>query len=310
MELSSQIFYHYTSISSLYEIVKNKTLLLSGVESLNDIEEASYSITDFENDFKTLSSKDTFIKYLYEQAFLPKKEDFEELATPEINPFVFSLSERYDNLAHWDRYADSRRGVCIGFDVTKLFLIPFVAMRFVQLNPIFYSNEKRLEYLNTDLKEKFNKKNKIVEFPEISFDLFCKDMGYTFISDCYRQMKYFVKNNCWEDEGEIRLAYEDTLTKDTFAHMPHLQEVYENISLPNFDELFKQSGLDVLHFMLINNKIRSCRFLDISSIWNNGIITEVMLGPKCEQNKRDLELFLKDSGLVNVKVSESKIKIR
>lgn len=310
MELSSLVFYHYTSISSLYEIVKNKSLLLSGVESLNDIEEATYSITDFENDFKTLASKDDFIKYLYEQAYLPKKIDFEELAKPEINPFVFSLSKRNDNLAHWDRYADFRRGVCIGFDISKLSLIPFVAMRFVQVNSIIYTNEKRLDYLSKELNEKIKNRNKIVEFPEINPDLFYKEMGYTLISDCYRQMKYFVKNNYWEDEGEVRLAYEDTVTKDTFSKMPHLQEVYKEIPFPNFDELFKQSGLDELNFKLINNKIRSCRFLDISSIWDKGIITEVMLGPKCEQNKRDLELFLKDSGLVGAKVSESKIKIR
>lgn len=310
MELSSLVFYHYTSISSLYEIVKNKSLLLSGVESLNDIEETSYSITDFENDFKTLASKDDFIKYLYEQAYLPKKKDFEELAKPEINPFVFSLSKRNDNLAHWDRYADFRRGVCIGFDISKLSLIPFVAMRFVQVNSIIYTNEKRLDYLSKELNEKIKNRNKIVEFPEINPDLFYKEMGYTLISDCYRQMKYFVKNNYWEDESEVRLAYEDTVTKDTFSKMPHLQEVYKEIPFPNLDELFKQSGLDELNFKLINNKIRSCRFLDISSIWDKGIITEVMLGPKCEQNKRDLELFLKDSGLVDVKVSESSIKIR
>lgn len=53
MELSAKIFYHYTSIPALYEIIKNRFFLLSGVENLNDIE-ASYSITDFEKDFRTL----------------------------------------------------------------------------------------------------------------------------------------------------------------------------------------------------------------------------------------------------------------
>ena len=306
------VFYHYTSISSLYEIVKNKTLLLSGVESLNDMEEASYNIQNFEDDFINLCSttNDDFIKFLYNQAFLPRRKEFEELALPEINPFVFSLSSKYDNLAHWDRYADSRKGVCIGFDVSKLSQIPFVSIGFVQINPIFYKDKERLEYLYKELNEKFRSKNKIIEFPEIPFDLFCKDMGYTLISDCYRQMKYYVKNTSWEDEGEIRIAYEDTLTKDTFSKMPHLKEVYKNLPFPDFDGLFKQSGLDVQNFRLINNRIRSCRFLDIASIWNNGVISEVMLGPKCEQNKRELELFLKDSGLDNVKISESRIKIR
>lgn len=310
--MKSTIFYHYTSISSLYEIVKNKTLLLSGVESLNDIEEASYSIQKFEDDFKTLcsSKNDDFIIFLYEQAFLPKRNEFEELASPEINPFVFSLSSKYDNLAHWDRYADSRKGVCIGFDISKISQIPFVAGGFVEINPIFYKAEERLDYLSKELHEKFTSPNNIIDFSDIPLELFCKDMGYTLISDCYRQMKYFVKNTSWEDEGEIRIAYEDTLIKDTFSKIMYLKKVYKNIQFPNFKELYKQSGLDIQNFRLINNKIRSCRFLDINSIWNSGFITEVMLGPKCEQNKRDLELFLKDSGLDEVKISESRIKIR
>ena len=130
MKQETTVYYHYTSVSALYEIVRNKTLLLSGVQSLNDMEEASYSVEDFERDFKTLyeSKKYDFINYLYEKAFLPKKLDFEELAKPEIDPFVFSVSERRDNLAHWDRYADLRKGVCIGIDVTKLQKISFVSM--------------------------------------------------------------------------------------------------------------------------------------------------------------------------------------
>ena len=68
MELSAKIFYHYTSIPALYEIIKNRFFLLSGVENLNDIE-ASYSITDFEKDFRTLykTKNDKFINYLYEK---------------------------------------------------------------------------------------------------------------------------------------------------------------------------------------------------------------------------------------------------
>lgn len=307
-----KIFYHYTSISSLYEIVKNKTLLLSGVESLNDMEEASYSIQNFEEDFKTLCStkKDDFIKFLYEQSLLPKRKEFEELASPEINPFVFSLSEKYDNLAHWDRYADSRKGVCIGFDVSKIRQIPFVSIGFVQINPIIYKDEERLEYLYKKLIEEYKRTEKMNTAPRIPLDLFYKDMGYTLISEVYRQMKYFIKTMAWEDEGEIRLAYEDTLIKNIFSKIPHLQASYKNMQFPDYKGLLKQSGLDTLNFKLINNKIRQCRFLNISPAWKSEIITEVMLGPKCEQSKRDLELFLNETGITKAKVTESKIKIR
>ena len=312
MKKDSTVYYHYTSVSALYEIVKNKTFLLSGVQSLNDMEEASYRVEDFEKDFETLykTNKYNSINFLYENAFVPKKKEFEELARPDIDPFVFSLSTQYDNLAHWDRYADLRKGVCIGIDVTKLQKITFVSMGFVQIAPIIYEEKSRLEYLLKLLNEKLIINNKVFLDSGIPYDLFCKDTGYSFISDSYRQMKYFVKNSVWKDECEIRLAYEDTLATDTFSKIPHLKEVYKNIPFPDMDTIFKQSGLDKLEFKLINNKIRPCRLLNISSIWETELITEVMLGPKCEQSKKDLELFLKSSGLENVIVSESKIKIR
>ena len=312
MEQEKIILYHYTSISALYEIVKNKTLLLSGVQSLNDMEEATYSVQDFEKDFETLyeSRKYDFINYLYEKAFLSKKEDFEKLATPEIEPFVFSLSEKKDNLAHWDRYADVRKGVCIGFDISKLLEISFVAMGFIQINQIIYNKNQRLNHLLQTIKDKVFSKPRFRIVPEIPQDLFYKDMGYTLISDCYKQMKYFVKKDLWADEGEIRIAYEDTLTKDTLSMIPYLQAVYKDFPFPNMNEIFKQSGLDVLEFKLINNIIRPCRFLDVSSTWEKGLITEVMLGPKCEQNKKDLKLFLNSNGLKDVSITESKIKIR
>ncbi len=312
MEQTKTNFYHYTSISALYEIIKNKTLLLSGVQSLNDMEEVSYSVEDFEKDLDTLyeSRKYDFINYLYEKAFLPKKKDFEESAKPEIDPYVFSLSEKHDNLAHWDRYADARKGVCIGIDISKLLQIPFIAMSFVQISPIIYNEKQRLVYLSESLKKKVSDSLRVRIVPRIPEDLFYEDMGYTLISDCYKQMKYLVKKDVWQDEGEIRIAYEDTLTKDTLSRIPHLQEVYKNFQFPDMNSIFKQSGLDILEFKLINNKIRPCRFLDISSIWNTGFITEVMLGPKCEQSKKDLELFLSSNELKDVKITESRIKIR
>lgn len=312
MNQDKNILYHYTSVSALYKIITNKSLLLSGVQSLNDMEEATYSVSEFENDFKTLYEKqnDSFLNFFYENGFLPKKKEFEKSANIEIDPFVFSLSKRYDNLAHWDRYADSRKGVCIGIDVSKLNEIAFIASGFVQISQILYNEEKRLEYFWKSLADKFfgNKSFRII--PEIPMELLCKEMGYTFLSDCYRQMKYFVKNTAWEDEAEIRLAYEDTVTKDTFSKISYLQGVYRNVQFPDVKAAFTQTGLDVLRFELINNKIRPCRFLDISSIIKKGLITEVMLGPKCEQSKKDLDLFLKCNELIDVRITESKIKIR
>lgn len=308
----STVFYHYTSISSLFQIIKNKSLLLSSVESLNDVEEASYSIDDFERDFKSLcksKSNDEFISFLYNEVFIPKCKEFRELASAEISPFVFSLSRNKDNLAHWDRYGDYRKGVCIGFDISKLQQIPFVSYGFVQINPIKYKVGENIEYLYNELASRFKKESVITLSPNQKRQ-FDKEMGYFFISDIYRQMKYFIKKDVWKDESEIRIAYEDRLTQETFSQEPYLKAKYPLLPFPDYKKIYHDTGLDKLEFRLINNKIRSCRFLNISSVWGRGVITEVMLGPKCEQNKKELELFLNDNGLLGIGATESKIKIR
>ena len=47
-----------------------------------------------------------------------------------------------------------------------------------------------------------------------------------------------------------------------------------------------------------------------SDEWDLGIIPEIKLGTYCRQNKKILKQFLKEYGLGNIKITDSKIKIR
>ena len=38
-------------------------------------------------------------------------------------PYALCLSEKKDNLTHWDRYANNCKGVCIAFNTSSLYIL-------------------------------------------------------------------------------------------------------------------------------------------------------------------------------------------
>jgi hypothetical protein len=63
-------------------------------------------------------------------------------------------------------------------------------------------------------------------------------------------------------------------------------------------------------FTLIGNSIRSYYSINLNKIWGDALIPEIVIGPRCYQNKHELKAFLKASGLYNTKVRISSIPIR
>ena len=73
----------------------------------------------------------------------------------------------------------------------------------------------------------------------------------------------------------------------------------------------------VEHYNLNNNNfylskygIRSYIDLTFKEIWGSGLITEIILGPLCVQNKKELRKFINKFGLEGTKISVSKVPIR
>ena len=64
------------------------------------------------------------------------------------------------------------------------------------------------------------------------------------------------------------------------------------------------------HFMMSRAGIRSFHNLCLEEIWGSGLIPEIILGPMCVQNRKELERFLRSNGLGDTKVSVSKVPIR
>jgi len=50
--------------------------------------------------------------------------------------------------------------------------------------------------------------------------------------------------------------------------------------------------------------------MNLSEIWSETLIKEIIIGPKCFQNKKEFTDFIRASGLERTKVVVSKIPIR
>ena len=150
--------------------------------------------------------------------------------------------------------------------------------------------------------------------PQIDLTTVIDKGGFVYLVAVYQSVMKFAKNSSFIDEDEIRLYHEtesvaDTLRiiRSTKKDLKEFQEIdYEN----EFNKLVDEIKIREENFMMIKNGIRSFRNLCLDSIWGSGVIPEIILGPMCVQNRKELERFLRSNGLGDTKVSVSKVPIR
>ena len=65
-----------------------------------------------------------------------------------------------------------------------------------------------------------------------------------------------------------------------------------------------------INYDLSRYGIRSYIDLTLKEIWGSGLITEIILGPLCIQNKKELKKFINEFGLKGTKITVSNVPIR
>lgn len=325
-QISAEIYYHYTSLDALYSIVTSKTFRLTSLKSSNDKKELYYKPDNFLKDFSNACDNEKneyakeYLGLVRDSIKLNQKSFFKECRQRTF-PYALCLSEKKDNLTHWDRYASRCTGVCIGFNVSSLIVlmrrlsILAFGVGLYDIEKVFYSSEKKEEHIKTVIlkivktllteKERMGK-NDIQET--------IGKNGYIYAAAACKQLMLFSKNNSFVDEDEVRLYHDATSIKSTLHLIDVLLLDIEpelNVNLKkNFGELTKQLHLDEENFFMTKSGIRSYRELCLEAVWGSGTIPEIILGPMCIQNRNELSHFLSANGLEGTKVSVSKVPIR
>ena len=63
-------------------------------------------------------------------------------------------------------------------------------------------------------------------------------------------------------------------------------------------------------YSVFSTGIRSYYNLCLKEVWGEGLIPEIILGPMCTQDRKELRAFLNASGLRGTRIIESKVPIR
>lgn len=292
------------------------------MKSSNDKKELYYRPDQFIIDFLTLCDRidDEEFKewfFLLKDVLLEKKEQFFKECKVKSIPYAFCLSEKRDNLTHWDRYAAGCTGVCIGFNVAALDIhirrsgAEVFGKYLYDINNVLYQQEKIEDHIKRSILRLMNVFG--ARQDEESLKASIKMSGYVTLAAVYLQAAAFVKHGAFFDEDEIRLFHDATSINVALRLIESIKpdidiETYKYVN-ENFLDVVSDFRLNE-EFYMTKSGIRSYRNLCLEKIWGPGTITEIILGPMCVQNKEELKRFLKANGLAGTKISISKVPIR
>lgn len=313
---NNSIAYHYTTLDGLYGIITSKSLLLTSLHAMNDPIEGGYTPERFLEDFNKIEypdEKKSFFKTLLNKIDEDRNKFF-ELCKKDSEAYSICFSSKEDSLSHWERYAEDLTGVCISFDLDELQTQSFPLFNEFSIREIIYSDEDRSKTIGSAVVNMYNemfnylsKKDKNLAKNNF-FEILTKN-SRSHLAAIYLSMIYFIKNEYWNEENEIRLLYDDSNWKENLNLIRKIKEEdgidLENEYIQNHEDL----GLNKKEFEKLTS-IRACRRLSLDRICNEKLIPEIKIGSKSSQTIADLRAFLDENKLEGTKITESKIKIR
>lgn len=305
-----EVLYHYCSVATFFNIIKNKSIWLSDISKSNDSEELKWFMKSFE-----ILIKDVWQEYLNKRLSAGKGDDpaemqclfseIEEVLHSEVaKSWAFCLSEKRDDLGQWRGYADDGSGVAIGFHIHAFDAINVNQILYYMnldtmaaINPHFQKvmyGADAIDYVITEFKSIFDDSVQLIQ-PSRFAGLLQQSIPKAIM------VSPFLKNDGFREEQEWRLVYslrEDEIMQgklDDIGNAPNKSS--DVFCAEKFGYIEKGKDL-VSHIEYTNAMIGNA-------------ISEIVLGPKCKLSENEVYAFLITSGLFpckdfcSVKVSKS-----
>lgn len=319
-----KVLYHYCSLETFCNIIKNKSIWLSDLSRTNDSKELIW--------LKEIVKREVVPQIQSQKleehggvASAPSEWKLADVllkyASLQVSCWGFCLSGRADSLGQWRGYGDDGAGIAIGFDGEKLDkMLPQkeqiesddISLTLMYVN---YGNNndedsddnndnndngrKIIEELKKEAAINIGAKREAIE--NLVNDLRNKQYPEAKISETVAQiivmellsMKKgpFYKMNAFRDEDEWRIVYS----------MPRAM-----LSEKNLKDYGWPSGLQFNKFDF-NDKFVS--HLDIGFTKMKDVIKSITIGPKSKLTEQDIELILRWNGVysdsIEIKKSEA-----
>ena len=295
--------YHYCSVPTFYNIIKNKSIWLSDISKSNDSQELRgvkdrfwrFSFQQWEKHAQArqrIGLSDDYNVFKQFEAIMQLM-----LKTETYKYCVFCLSEKKDDIGQWRGYADDGRGISIGFP-TK----PFAALDRLAAegDDSFSFCFRKVSYGEKAIQEYFDL---ILD----NIDLNLEDTSnhvmnaLSSVVPLTLDVAPWFKNEGFRQEKEWRLIYKKLSQEILTGEKPEMPKSFQAFS----NDLY----LGKYGYIPRGNELVSHVEFGINNFEN--MISEIIIGPKCNISKDEIYLFLISCGVIEskgkcaIKVSKS-----
>lgn len=292
------VIYHYCSIDTFLNIIKNSTIRMSDVGKSNDYMETKWLLDYFEDEVirqyqeNPIKLNDGYICGLNDIEtikFLVRNEKEKMLKATDQLFYISCFSENGDKLSQWRGYADDGNGVSIGFKTKGLRSLSENEELLI-LRKVTYPSKKTtpneiMDYAKEFLSDIYN-----ALINNETKDIFLNRNSSSYVlmlSSIILQLdSVFYKNPEFQEEEEWRLVLNDELSKYGTDWNYWYNDEKEN-TLGEFNQCFPKG----LEFKSTRKKIIS--YFDLSFKGRKDeIIDKIIIGPKSEIEESDVHQVL------------------
>lgn len=288
-----ELIYHYCSVQTFTNIIKNNTVRLYDLETMSDYSELALSKSGICDKIQSLYENKPF-HFSYDlngtknnnmNTFLSLTNFGSILKRGKTISCAFCMSKEQDSLSQWRLYADNGKGVCLGFN--KKQMKKFIANdKCYDLTPVKYIDDFNL------LEERFAAEilQKLKNLYESNSITELMDYRTKMLDDIWHKA-YQYKLKDYKLEQEVRLVYQkSTKIINASANLKDIQEAID-----------KSVDFDVG-----NSKIRLFKSVDLNKL----ALSSITLGPQNNIKRNNLQLFLAKYLTTDIQLYKSRIPFR
>lgn len=299
-----RIVYHYCSIETFYAIITNKCLRLSDLNKTNDYMEKKWTLKLIDNVLiKTLEDRKINIdikeQFWYGEGINSHLDYFRKSMEESLNEdtpvLITCFSKEKDLLSQWRAYGDDGNGIAIGFDLDILENL-LNSRQDICIDDVIYDlNDQEIDiqyaigcslsYMMNGMKVNNISEEMLKEYFDEEFETMCEILPENLKNICC-----FIKNPAFREEQEVRIVYHPALRNTEYL------DDSDKIECFNKCKQAKNFIIKPVKFNVNRKKIIAYADLDFSYYIKEGLISEIVIGPKSNVLESDIIYLLLANG--------------
>lgn len=308
------LIYHYCTLDTFVQVIKNKTIRMSDLNKTNDYLEKTWGkrflydtlCEELEKNNIQMNLKEGYWYSDEAHTHLEQlQNDIDRMLKHQT--LITCFSKDRDKLSQWRAYANDGSGIAIGFDLNYLRKMVKNSQNFY-IGEVVYKKDKQKKIIREEVyapafqyMKNFFQHDMDKVYGDFNtyfveeFDIFCE------IQDNSEQIFCFLKNPAFEEEHEVRMVYNTGIYEDI-----EMEELKKLMLVPHeFGKGKKKLILKPMEVQLKGEKLVMYADLNFEHCIQDGIIKEIVIGPKAEITDHDIQQLLCVNGFDDIIIRKS-----